>query len=111
MSADFATVTPNEDWRAVIASTIGALGDAARRKAASSRINWLLGCNLLDDGDRRRLGGALWSPDHLKDGLPDDTVFYPSSFLLLPRPEGLDVEATIKEALLDSAPLTDDAVA
>jgi hypothetical protein len=111
LSGDFATVTPNEDWRAVIASTIGALGDTARRKAASSRINWLLGCNLLDDGDRRRLGGALWRPDHLKDGLPDDTVFYPSSFLLLPQPEGLDVEATIKEALLDGAPLTDDALA
>lgn len=111
LSRDYATMTTNSKWRDVVTQTVGSLTDPCRRSAASSRINWLLDANLLDEDDRRLLGDALWAPPHMDGGLPGDTVFYPSSFLLLPRPAHIDVEAAVSAALLTGAPLTDKVVA
>ncbi|VXC80641.1 SIR2 family NAD-dependent protein deacylase [Sphingomonas sp. 8AM] len=111
LSRDYATMATNSEWREVVTQTVGSLTDPSTRSAASSRINWLLDANLLDEDDRRLLGDALWAPAHMDGRLPGDTVFYPSSFLLLPRPAHVDVGAAVSAALLTRAPLTDNVVA
>lgn len=110
LSHDYAVTNTSAEWREVVAQSIRSLTDPSTRRAASSRINWLLDASLLDEDDRRLLGEALWAPAHLDSGLPGGTVFYPSSFLQLPRPAGVDVEAAVLATLLTGAPLTDKVV-
>ena len=111
MSHDFEVTTKSVAWDAVAAETIEALTDPTTRNTASLRMKWLLDAGLLDGDDRRRLGDALWVPTQRNGGLPGGTVFYPSSFLSLPYPNGTDVQAAVSSALLTDEPLTDEAVA
>lgn len=97
-------------WATIINDTIEAMTNRDHREAASSRLNWMLDSDLLDDAEQVQFSKALWHPDFQVDGLPDGTIFLPTAFLSLPMPDGVNPLAAITATILDGAPLTDDAV-
>ncbi|MBB5985326.1 SIR2 family NAD-dependent protein deacylase [Sphingobium lignivorans] len=110
VSLAFRADPSDKGWREIVEATIQAVRDSSKRRLATSRLNWLINSRLLDAEDKRRCAAALWAPEFIENGLPGDTVFYPDTFLTLPRPDGTDVQSILATALLTGEPLTDDIV-
>ncbi|WP_380784808.1 SIR2 family protein [Sphingomonas sp. R86521] len=97
----------NHEWKAVVADTIHALRERPTRWAASARLQWLLNVGAIGEEDRGLVGVALWADAFVVGGLPIGTIFYPATFLDLPKPEGCDPAHAIRMLLLGLEPLTD----
>jgi hypothetical protein len=110
ISADIDLQARGPEWDGVIADTIAAMEDATTRVSATSRFNWMMNVNLLNDEQRQRFGAVLWASKHRENGLPTNTIFYPHAFLILPRPADIDVQAAVSSALLFDVPLSDSVV-
>ncbi len=72
-----------------------ALDDSDRRSWAITSLVKLHKLELLDDGQRKKLAGAIWRVTDNYD-LPDSTDFYKFAFLKTPHPEDIDPEQLFK---------------
>lgn len=111
LSRDLRVCERDSGWASIVTDTIAALGDPQTRSPASTRLEWLCHAKLLSDDDLRQFADMLWLPEFLEHGLPGKTVFYPTAFLQLPKPDQVDPWPAISSLLFDGTPLTDAIVA
>ena len=78
-----------------------ALDNADRRRWAITSLVTLHNLQLLDDGQRKNLAGAIWRVTD-QYGLPDGTDFYKFAFLRFPHPEDVDPSQLFKNYVIST---------